>query len=33
MTGQYLEILVGVSAEENDEEAADGEALDTQPDR
>ena len=29
----YLEVLVGVAAEENDEEAADGEALDTEPDR
>ena len=28
----YLEVLVGVAAEENDEEAADGEALDTEPD-
>ena len=28
-----LEVLVGVAAEENDEEATDGEALDTKPDR
>ena len=28
-----LEVLVGVTTEENDEEATDGEALDTEPDR
>ena len=28
-----LEVLVGVAAEENDEKATDGEALDTKPDR
>ena len=33
MSVGYLEVLVGVAAEENDEEATDGEALDTEPDR
>ena len=31
--GGDLEVLVGVAAEENDEEATDGEALDAEPDR
>ena len=33
LSAAYLEVLVGVAAEENDEEATNGEALDTQPDR
>ena len=32
-SAEYLEVLVGVAAEENDEEDTDGDSLDTQPDR